>query len=601
MRSYWHNQRLLSAALVLALTFAAFTPAFFSVYADEPAPEPTAESQETGDAPAEEAPPPAQEAPAEVGSTSTQGDEAPPAGESASEGDEVPPAGESAFEEPASETPIDEPAADSTSADQANAPLPDPYFYISGALNSFTAIQDAIDYLATNGLTPDENRVYVEAQNFTENPVIDGDDWDGGTSTPDSLELISDGDSSNTTITGSLTIRNMLDFLLRGFTITEGFTATDNSGTMTLDDVVVNNTTSDGIVIETQTGDVVLQDVEANGNAGVGAYVDATGNVTINSSTFNDNNTTATDGEQGGLQVFADGEVLLEDVQASGNLDGDGAWVEADGITVHGGSYNNNTSPASEYGNGLYLESDGGPIYLQGVEASGNEEDGAAAAFSVADLENIIEIKFSRFKDNQGFGVFADPESGSVMFKCNQFANNTLGSILVPVGETVTYLPCPGSCDDEEKPVYLGVKLSETEPTIINPGNGTLVIIPPIVKTDEEEIPRAKVLALLEKELPADLLEDDTFLAGLNILLLNALLPDDAYENEEHQITIEFYIPAYKMERTFAVLFWDADAGAWEEIPFELIPHERKPGGKIVAHWPEPGIFVLVERASESE
>jgi hypothetical protein len=48
-------------------------------------------------------------------------------------------------------------------------------------------------------------------------------------------------------------------------------------------------------------------------------------------------------------------------------------------------------------------------------------------------------------------------------------------------------------------------------------------------------------------------------------------------------------------------LFWDVDAAEWVEIPFELVPHDRMPGGKIVAHWPEPGIFVLVERDTNKE
>lgn len=612
MRTYRQNQHLLSAALVLALIFAAVTPAFFSVYADEPPAEPAAESQESGDSGEDEAPPPAQEAPPADASTGSEEEGPPPGEEPAAQEPEA----EGSSGETEAEAPAEEPAAaassgssegeDASEGETPAEPLPDPYFYISGALNSFGAIQDAIDYLATNDLTPDGNRVYVEAQNFNESPVINGSDWDGGSTTPETLELVSDGDSSNTTITGSLTIQNMLNFLLQGFTINGGVVATGNTGTFTINDVVASNTTTDGIDVNNQNGEVILSDVEANNNAGVGASIDntdGTDGVTVTDSTFNDNNTTAAGGMQGGLQVFSNGDVLLDNVEASGNLDGDGAWVEANDITVSGGSYNNNTnsSPGDEYGNGLFLGSYGTRITLNGVQANDNEEDGAAAVFWAADTENIIEIKFSQFKNNGGAGAYADPETGSVTFKCNGFADNALGPTLVPVGELVYYLPCPCECEEEEECEYLGVKLSETEPTIINPGNGTLVIVPPIVKTDEEEIPRGKVLALLEKELPAELLEDETFLAGLEILLLNALLPDDAYENEEHQITIEFYIPAYRMERTFAVLFWDADAAEWTEVPFELIPHERKPGGKIVAHWPEPGIFVLVERDTDKE
>ncbi len=609
------NQKFLAAALALALLLSALTPLFSPVYADDPPPEPAAEEQDAGGAPAEEPgadEPPVDEVPAdEPPLPPEQPDASPPA-------EELPPGDEPAEQEPSVEDPLpqeepngeqplqEEPGGDADlqldQISQSSPPvqLPDPYYYFGGTLYSYGSFADAINHMTTNDHTPDDFTLYAEAQTFVEDVTIDGTAW---TNTPTTLRVVSEGNSTDTQITGIFTVQNMLNFLLQGFTITGGVSAVGNTGTLTLQDVVASNTTTDGIVVNNHDGAVILENVEANSNAGLGASIDntaGTDGVTITDSTFNGNNTTAGDGEQGGLQVLSDGNVVLENVEASGNLDGDGASVSAQDITISGGSYNSNTSPGSGYGNGLYLYSSSTRITIDGTEARGNEENGVTAITAVEDAENLIEIKFGKFKDNGGFGAYAAPESGTVVFNCVTFASNTLGSTMVPVGETVHYVPCP-CYEEKEKPEYLGVKLNDTDPTIINPGNGTLVIIPPIIKTGQDGTARAKVLALLEKELPAALLEDDFFLAGLNIMLINAVMPEDAETNEEHQITVEFYIPAYRMERSFAVLWWDEAAGEWAEVPFELIPHDRMPGGKIVVHWPEPGIFVLVEREADSE
>jgi hypothetical protein len=451
-------------------------------------------------------------------------------------------------------------------------------------------IQAAIDWLSLNNAAPDDSTVYVEDGVYTEDPVVDGTDW---TNRPSQFNLQSLNGSGSTAIDGSLSIHNMLSVVLQGFSIIDGLDAAGNTGTLTVNDVVVDGSAGTGISISGQDGDVELDSVQSNNNAGSGADIDNTagsGDVTITDSTFNDNNTTAGSGQQAGLSVGSNGAVLLDNVQANGNLDGDGAVITADSTTVLGGSFNDNASPAAGYGNGLVVESTGGEILVSGVTASGNEESGAVLYYAGADPANLITVKFSKFNMNGEFGVWAMPESGTVVLECVCGSGNGLGTVMVPVGETVETYPCPPA-ESKGKEKYVGTLLSDEFPKIVNAGNGVLVTFPIIEILNPDEVAIGKVWALLEKELPLPVSEGERFMAGVKVEMINAALIE---ELEDGLIKIEFYVAAYLQDREYTVYWFDEQAVEWVAIPHVFEAHERFPGGKIVAEWDQTGIFILV-------
>jgi hypothetical protein len=93
---------------------------------------------------------------------------------------------------------------------------------------------------------------------------------------------------------------------------------------------------------------------------------------------------------------------------------------------------------------------------------------------------------------------------------------------------------------------------------------------------------------LKEKQLPAALPPEDAFRAGVKTQIMNAVIPEGSF------LTIEFYIPGFMMDFEFMVYWWDAVAEEWVEVPFIIEPNLRSPGGRVIAEWPETGIFVLV-------
>jgi hypothetical protein len=453
-------------------------------------------------------------------------------------------------------------------------------------------IQAAINWLSSNDAAPDNSTVYVEDGFYTnDDVVINGGAWT--TTTPTQLNLQSLNGSGVTTIDGSVTISLMENFILQGFTLTGMIDSNNNQGTLTITDVVVDGTGGTGVAIGAHDGDVMLDSVQSNNNDGSGATIDntaGTGDVTITNSTFNDNNVVAASGMQVGLSVDSNGTVLLENVQANGNLDGDGAVIVGDTITVLGSTFNGNISPTTGYGQGLVVWSNGGDILVSGTTASGNTENGMVLIHTSPDPANLITVQFSKVSGNGDFGLLAMPQSGTVVLECVCGSGNGLGTIMVPAGQTVETYPCPPT-EHEGKHKFVGTLLSEEFPKYVNAGNGVLVTFPIIEILNPDELAIGKVWALLEKQLPLPIGEGEIFMAGVKIEIINAALIEDL---EDGLIKIEFYIAAYLQDREYTVYWFDEEATEWLAIPHVFEEHSRFPGGKIVAEWDQTGIFILV-------
>lgn len=518
----WERPIRIAVIMVMALTL--LSPLGSVVFADDgtegdpPVPEesePPPEEESGGEAQAPADAPPVEDSEPVADEVAVEEDAEPVADEVAIEGEAEPVADEVAIEDEACLVEEADTVAD-TSDEGDSSFVIDPYFYYLGTEYNYTSIQDAIDDLSSNGWTPDNGLIIVEDGAFTEDVTIDGDAWNGGLDTPDELILQSENGSGSTVINGTIIIQNMLDFILDGFEVTEGVEAINNSGTLTIEDVVATNSNGDAISVENQSGDVVISNVNAS-NAGNGT--------------------------------------------AGDNI-----------------------------GNGIYVDVDaGGSISLTNVTANGNEESGALLVFDGDDETNTITVTDSVFKENDQFGVWAQPEDGTVTFSCVKAAANELGAVMVPVGEEVIWIKCEPK--EEKEDDYEDCKIDDEAGKYVNVGDGMMVEFPPIDPIEDGDASYASYKVIDQsKQLPADLPEGDTFMVGIDILIYNAEIP------EGETIKIEFFIAGYQWEENFAVLWFDDDAAEWVEVPFTKVPHERIPGGKIVAEWDQPGIFVLVLR-----
>ncbi len=505
----WERPIRIAVIMVMALTL--LSPLGSVVFADDGTEGDPPVTEESGPPPDEES----EGEPSAPADTPPVEDAEPVADEAAFEEDAEPAADDVAIEDEACPVEEVDAAAEASDADESSTVI-DPYFYYSGTEYNYTSIQDAIDYLSTNGWTPDGGLIIVEDGTFTENVTIDGNAWNGGADTPTELILQSENGSGATIIDGTVIIQNMLDFILNGFDVTEGVEAINNTGSLTIEDVVATSSNGDAIAVENHTGDVEITNVNAS-NASNG--------------TVGDN-----------------------------------------------------------IGNGIFVDVNaGGSISLTNVTANNNEESGALLVFDGDDENNVITVADSTFKLNDQFGVWAQPEDGTVTFSCVKAAANELDAVMVPVGEEVIWIKCEPKEDKEEE--YEDCKIDDEAGKYVNVGDGMMVEFPPIDPIVDEDASYASYLVIDKpKQLPANLPEGDTFMVGIDIIFYNAEIP------EGETIKIEFFIAGYQWEETFAVLWFDVDAAEWVEIPFTKEPHERIPGGKIVAEWDQPGTFVLVLR-----
>ena len=165
-----------------------------------------------------------------------------------------------------------------------------------------------------NGLIPSDGILHIEADSYTEDITVDGSSGNGNLSTLKGI--VSSGTSSDTTITGKITISNTTSgFTLIGMTIMGQLEITGNIGTITLTDVTVESSSGTGITITDQNGAVTVDQVKADNNSAYGMYVDNTagkGAVTITNSEFSHNDDSISSTNYSGLYINSNGVITLE-------------------------------------------------------------------------------------------------------------------------------------------------------------------------------------------------------------------------------------------------------------------------------------------------
>ena len=275
---------------------------------------------------------------------------------------------------------------------------------------SSTPIQAALDYMDDNDLVPSDGILHVEADDYTEDITVDGSSGNGNLS---SLKgIVSEGSSTDTSITGTVTISNTTSgFTLSGFTITGSLTLSDNTGTLKLSDVTVTSSSGTGITIENQNGTVIVEEVAADSNTTNGMVIDntaGTGSVTVTNSEFNHNQGSGSD--YSGLSIKTNGKITLDGVSASNNA-GSGVVLDAAKGTVI-----DNSVFATNSVYGLYIESEStsNKVELENVQVDSNGSEGIY--MNVAGKVTLKYINaYNNGNTNNTEGVYIDAASGSGM------------------------------------------------------------------------------------------------------------------------------------------------------------------------------------------
>ena len=291
----------------------------------------------------------------------------------------------------------------------------------NGCSPSFTTMTDVINWLITND--PDAaGTVWIEDGYDSASEGVTGFEIDGGDYTNLDNHALTiqggwDGNSGSTTITGKSTFNG--DYLH----------ITNWSAKVTLNNIAVQETADAGIVVTT-TEDISLENVSSNEHDDDGAYLDnmsGSGSVTITgTSTFN-NNGDSSDGEgDNGLEIYSNGDVTIDGVNANGNYD-DGIDVEvhnAGSLTITNTTAGSSVSTGNG-DDGLDIETDGS-VFLENITAIGNDDNGAYVDASHGD--EGITTRNSTFSQNgdEGFEGYADLET-ILFYKVIAIENDEFG------------------------------------------------------------------------------------------------------------------------------------------------------------------------------
>ena len=295
---------------------------------------------------------------------------------------------------------------------------------------SSTPISEALTYMDANNLVPSNGILYVEADSYTEDITVDGSNGNGYLAKLKGI--VSEGTSSDTTITGNVSVSNTTrGFKLSGFSITGSLSFDGNIGTITLKDVVVESSGGDGISITNHNGAVKVEQVRADNNTASGMVIDNTAggsktSVTITNSQFHNNGNI-------GLYINTNSSVSLKVISVSGNA-GTGADLRAArGISVEQSTFINNgqggvSIQSNDQGNdvsfldvlvrdnghyGISIDSNDS-VEMENVSAFGNSHTSASHNAVTVINDGSVSIKNSSFSENLHGGL-AIESYGTVM------------------------------------------------------------------------------------------------------------------------------------------------------------------------------------------
>lgn len=184
--------------------------------------------------------------------------------------------------------------------------------------------------------------------------------------------------------------------------------ATDGVGAVTVGTSNFTDNTSTGLHVESGST-IALTSVAASNNGTNGAYLDATGNINITNSTFNDNVHFNFPADPGLYANSNGGNITLLNVIADGNNYGAGGVLTTNNngaIGVTGGHFNGNGTF------GIQAQTQNGNIILDGVTASLNLVKGAY--LNSYGLGDVLINNNSVFVENGSYGIYAATSEGDI-------------------------------------------------------------------------------------------------------------------------------------------------------------------------------------------
>jgi len=245
-------------------------------------------------------------------------------------------------------------------------------------------------------------------------PSADGTIWIMAGNDASAIDLDIDGSIFTTWGNYSLTLQGGWDGNASGnisgtSTFSVPITISNWQNTVTLNQIIINSTSSTGLDVST-AGDINLQDVSSSNNVGAGAELSATGNITLTgNNTFDNNGDT-------GLYAEADGNISLENTTADGN---DGYGVEL--YSLNDVIFNGDNDFSDNLFSGAYVEADGN---VQGgsISANNNGEYGA----EIYSSNNVILTGTNTLDNNVNSGLYV--EAGNSIDANNLTTNNNGGA-----------------------------------------------------------------------------------------------------------------------------------------------------------------------------
>lgn len=334
---------------------------------------------------------------------------------------------------------------------------------LEGCTIAYGSLKELIDALmaGTAGVVPNTAGViWIEEgpDTSTGNILLDGSDTSLGDM--ENFALTFQGGWNGTF--GSKTIVGTSTF-------SDRITITGWNAAITINDIIIDTATGDGLTVTT-TGNIVLKNVQSNNNTGRGATLDnsgGTGNVTITNSKFNNN------GGSAGLTIISKGTITIKDLTANDNtsygvnLDNDSATT-AKTVTLSGSNtFNANGSV------GLFISSVGA-ITVNNISANNNSTG--------ADINNALLINglvpATAGITLTGTNIFNDNTNGGInilsfgLIKVNNLfanSNDSNGAVLSNSSATVGKPGVTLTGTNEFKyNVFTGLFISTNGPVSVN-------------------------------------------------------------------------------------------------------------------------------------
>jgi hypothetical protein len=336
----------------------------------------------------------------------------------------------------------------------------DPWFVVGAITYTFTSIdcdpithlpclnpiQAAIDWIGTHATIPTDGLIHIDANTYSGMPVnIDGSNVNVNKIKGLQGTLDATTNLPATILNSQIWVHNMTGVFALSNLVVEGSVNgdgivkfTDNTGAMTIQDMVIRNTNSNagssGLLMN-QTGTITLNRVEVSENARDGAVLDndtGTSGINVSNSSFDRNNTS---GGSAGLNISSKGDVSINGISATGNHESGLSVTSLKSLTVKNSNFDNN------YQDGLTIRAGStGLVTLENNYLSFNQDDGLEITLA-GDV--IIKNILTRYNFRRGVYINTCASAGTPGTTCTALGNGNVTVTSAAVHSNHTNNPDP--------------------------------------------------------------------------------------------------------------------------------------------------------------